>query len=564
MAMTIENAHKHVPLMFQAQTHGRCQIQRIRDGVSQAPQWADEWVDKAYPELPTLPENVRSRDYTINWRLITNAGMDDSAIRPVIGARGWPYYPGSSMKGIFRRACTKDQAATYCGATVKKNDFRPGALRFHGGYPIGTNWTKGLVDIVHPQQGWQVEDQSKKSAAFAQISLYKPTLRFGISSTDPDTDWDEVWAIWEKAIAMGLGSRVCAGYGHVETSGKATGERILYSTRLKGQGQAAKLLNGEAEFRPNVFRAGLRGHALRIFGGLTDERTAVQLVEELFGGVSGKGVVGLVGLRFQESSLVMPKFQAGTAYEQTGYEVEGELKLLLTRELTDAEQTAGQEAVLKKLMAQLMQFGMVLGGFGKSWRRADHRLFFEEYYDRHKPLIGCHWQWQGDRALVMDVQVRTLAHLGPFVEKLRQTAQDWMQLRGVVPSPNRSADWREAWHPGQVQVWGTANREECEAVRWLHGAYAPRSGPGQPEGSIYASQSKALTGRVGQVGRLWHRMYPRVGLAKDPANPKKQKPGVPSGYLELLTIFPDDSRETRQFLEFLESKPFGFERLWGD
>jgi CRISPR-associated protein Cmr6 len=39
---------------------------------------------------------------------------------------------------------------------------------------------------------------------------------------------------------------------------------------------------------------------------------------------------------------------------------------------------------------------------------------------------------------------------------------------------------------------------------------------------------------------------------------------VTAKYLELLTIFPDDSRETQQFLEFLETQPFGFERLWGD
>jgi CRISPR-associated protein Cmr6 len=555
--------HKKVPMMFRAQVGGRCQLQRlIKNQDPDIVQWADEWVDKVYPELPALGEQVKTRDYTIAWRLITNSGVDDSVIRPVIGARGWVFYPGSSMKGLFRRGCTKAQAQKYCGRTLKPGDWAPGSLRFQGGYPIDTSWTEGLVDIVHPQQGWQVEDQSKKSSAFAQISLYKPTLRFGISSTDAETDWDEVWAIWEKAIATGLGSRVCAGYGHVETTGKAVGERILYSTKLKGQGQAPKLLTGVAEFRPNMFRSGLRGHALRIFGGLTDGKTAVRLVEELFGGVSGKGVVGLVGLRFQESSLAMPKFQEGTSYEQTGYEVEGELKLLLTRDLAAAD-----EAALKKLLGQLMRFGMVLGGFGKSWRRSDHRLFFEEYYDndRYKPLIGCHWQWQGDSALRWGA-VRELAELRGLIDRLRQVAQEWMQLRGVVANPARSADWRETWHPENVQVWGRMadSREESEAIRWLHGAYQPAIVAGQRSGSIYDSQSKTLTGRVGQVGRLWHRMYPHVRLLNDPDNPKRPKPSVTAKYLEFLTIFPDDSRETQQFLEFLETQPFGFERLWGD
>ena len=71
-------------------------------------------------------------------------------------------------------------------------------------------------------------------------------------------------------------------------------------------------------------------------------------------------------------------------------------------------------------MKALTCFAMLLGGFGKSWRRADHRLFFPEYYpnffndtgEDRKPLIGCHWQWLGERALLGDVQVRKLETLG--------------------------------------------------------------------------------------------------------------------------------------------------------
>ncbi len=86
------------------------------------------------------------------------------------------------------------------------------------------SWTEHLLDIVHPQQNWQVKEDVRTSGAFVQISLYKPTLQFGISSTTPDVDWDEVWHIWEKALATGLGCRVSAGYGQPE---QQTGE-ILY------------------------------------------------------------------------------------------------------------------------------------------------------------------------------------------------------------------------------------------------------------------------------------------------------------------------------------------------
>jgi CRISPR-associated protein Cmr6 len=420
---------------------------------------------------------------------------------------------------------------------------------------------------VHPQQGWQVGDRDvRKVGALSQISLYKPTLRFGISSSNPDVDWDEVWGIWEKAIATGLGSRVCAGYGHVEMQAESimnAGPKVLYETCLRGQGQASKLLDDvTGEFRPNIFRAGLRGHALRIFSGLTDGKTATRLVEELFGGVSGHGVVGMVGMRFHESSLILPIFQEGSPYEQVEYKVEGKLSLLLARPLDDGS----QEKVLKQLLAKLVQFSMVLGGFGKSWRRSDHRLFFDEYYKegRYKALIGCHWQWVGEVPMRSDSQVQRVDKLGPFIDQVRSTAEDWMRLRGVTPSPTRSANWREAWHPQRVQVWGrlVGEQDASEAILWFHGPYQPRIGSTK-EGSIYKSQSASLTGKVGQVGRLWHRMYPRVKIVKNPDPNGKPIPRGTEEYLELLTIFPDASPECKGLLEFLASKPFGFERLWG-
>ncbi|MBE9030845.1 RAMP superfamily protein [filamentous cyanobacterium LEGE 11480] len=558
--MTIENPHDHVPLMFQAQANGRCQIQRLqRYSDPQAVQWTDEWVDKAYPELPTLPENVQTREYTINWRLITNAGMDDIAIRPVIGARGWPFYPGSSMKGIFRRACNEAQARKYCGSVGSRSDFKPGSLRFHGGYPIDDTWTENLVDIVHPQQAWQVETpntRDKKGGAFAQISLYQPTMQFGISSDAADVDWDEVWGIWEQAIATGLGGRVCAGYGQVKGA-KRDAAKLLYTTFLKGQGQAPKRLDGKGEFRPNIFRAAVRGHALRIFAGLTDERTAQRLVETLFGGVRGKGTVGLVILQFQTSKLSMDMFGSGS-YAQPTYEVEGQLSWLL------AKKVDGDLATLKRLIGKLTQFAMVLGGFGKSWRRADHRLFFDEYYeDGYKGLIGCHWQWTDPRYWIQDVQVHRIRDFHVLIDRTQQAAIAWMATQGVKPQTVQRPFLREAWHPQNVQVWGrmAADREESEAIHWFHGPYQQAMRKlGVPEGSIYKS---SLTGQVSQVGRVWHRMYPWIKVVADPSDPKKPKPVKTAQFIELLTIFPDESAESERFLEFLADGPFEFERLWG-
>ncbi|MGD2182157.1 RAMP superfamily protein [Lusitaniella coriacea] len=551
----IPNAAQKVPMMFRAQTAGRCQLQRIaRDAESDVERWTDEWTDRAHPVPSSSPQNIQTKTYTLSWRFVTNGGQDDGIIRPVIGAFGLPYYPGSSMKGVFRRVCTPQQADRYCGKKLTGGDFEPGILRFHGGYPTDDRWQEGLVDIVHPQQNWQVKSDRKDGGAFALISLYKPTLRFGISSTKPEkTDWEEVWELWERAIAQGLGCRVCAGYGQPsEVQGKR-----LYRCTLKGQGAAPKLLNDEGEFRPNLFRASVRGHALRIFGGLCQPREAEDLVQTLFGGVKGNATVGLLAMNFRDTRLSVQDY--GTdPYAVPAYQVEGQLNWLLTRELPPEEKEA-----LIALMRSLMRFSMLLGGFGKSWRRTDHRLFYPEYYEgrQSKALIGCHWQWT-DRSLMYDSRVRKLEQVGQFIDDVRKAAKTWMEIQGVAVHNSYATGWREAWHPDKVQVWGreAEDDEDCEAVRWFHGPYRRAIREARiPEGSIYRT---SVAGSMNQVGRLWHRMYPIVRLVKDPKNPKKPIAKKTRRFLELLTFFPNGTPESDAFLTFLESEQQEFQKLW--
>ncbi len=555
----IPDAAKKVPLMFQAQTAGRCQLQYLKKDVTQqdAERWASEWVEKAYPKSPDFGTEVETRTYTINWRFVTNAGQDDGIVRPVIGAYGWPFYPGSSMKGIFRNACTPEQAERYCGKPLNGGDFAPGILRFHGGYPVDENWQQKLIDIVHPQQDWQVKTDQKPAGAFVQISLFKPKLKFGISSNIPltESEWETIWQIWEKAFSTGIGCRVSAGYGQPK---KLTGE-VLYRVQLQGQGAAAKLLDKTGEFRPNMFKAALRGHALRIFGGLTNSKTADRIVETLFGGVQDEGTVGLLGITFRETALELNDFGVGS-YAVPTYKVEGQLSWLLTQKIPETEREA-----LQKLIKTLTQFAMLFGGFGKSWRRADHRLFYPEYYDTEtpKPLIGCHWQWSGERCLIKDVKVRKLEKVGEFIDEVRQVAQDWLELQGITPNPQQKANWRETWHPETVEIWGRQTREgaeDCEAVRWLHGPYREALPKARiTEGSIYRT---SVTGELGNIGRLWHRMYPVIALKKNPDDPSKAIPRNTNQFFELLTFFPDNSEDSDEFLEFLESEQKIFQKLW--
>lgn len=562
--MSVPEAWKKVPLMYRAQAAGRCQLQYAASG--DVNDWADEWTEQAFPVAPSFledfSESVRvSRPYTFTWRFVTNGGQDDGIIRPVIGARGWPFYPGSSMKGIFRQACSLAQAVKYCGDT---DDIKPGILRFHGGYPTSTAWTENLVDIVHPQQGWQVKSNSESHSAFTQVSLHRPEFVFGISSdrSDEETDWETVWQIWEKAVASGLGCRVSAGYGQ---AAGVKGELLGRPVGLQGMGQAPKLINNKTgEFRPNVFRAAVRGHALRIFGGLSTADKAEELVKVLFGGIQGEAVAGYVGMAFETAELEIENY-GNEPYTQPAYDVKGTLRWLLTRPIDDDE----ERKALAVLIESLTRFAMVFGGFGKSWRRADHRLFYPEYYDRGgKPLIGCHWEWAGDGTLVYHNRVRRLAQVAEFVDSVRQAAMDWMRIRGVGSGSGYAKEWREAWHPDAVQVWGriAEDDEDSEAIEWFHGPYQKGSRTLRTtDKKIYETD---VVGRIGskrsgpaKVGRLWHRMYPWVNVTENPEDRRRPNIIHTDKYFELLTLFPDDSIEFRQFLAYLEEQD-EFEKLW--
>lgn len=549
--MPVPNAHSKVPLMFRSQIQGRSQLHYPRTG--DAERWVSEWIEKVYDKPIDFGKEVKTDTFKFNWRLVTNGGQDDGMIRPVIGAFGIPFFPGSSMKGVFRRVCHADQALRYCG-----NGDQPGILRFHGGYPTQDyDWTNNLLDLVHPQQGWQVQTNNTRQkpqgeSAFALVSLFEPEFQFAISSTEnlSDEEWQTIWDLWKSAIASGLGCRVSAGYG-MPKNAQTPKERLIGKFHLKGEGLATKNLSGEVEFRPNMFKAAIRGHGLRIFGGLTTADNAKKIIEQLFGGITGEGSVGLVKMSWQNRKIRFAEFYG--PYREDIYSAEGDLQWILTSSLPQE-----QKIVLSKLIKLLTRFAMLLGGFGKSWRRADHDLFYPEYYEtRHrKPLIGCHWQYGKQSQLPCNL-ITTVDDITPFLEELRTFAQKWLELQNIGTN-NNGCNWREAWTPNKVQVWARVaeHNEDSEAIHWFHGAYRQ-----QPQGSIYRTN---LTGNIHQISRIWHRMYPKFSLEPNPNNPKKPVIEDSENYLEILVVFPDNSPEFTSFQNYLNSNNIDFQKVWGN
>ena len=213
---------EQIPMMYRAQVSGRCSLQ-FAGNNEDLEQWRDEWVypnsnNKNQPRYqhkePTL--GIVDKSYRIKiefpYRLFSNCGQD-SILRPALGKNGIPFIPGSSIKGLFRRACTSEQAIKYCG---DNKQLVPGILRFHRAYPIG-DWagTKQvsirrnrqiisetryrIIDVIHPQQKRQVEGGGSPKA-LASISFYQPTCIFELSSSNTDIKWKEVEEILLKAL----------------------------------------------------------------------------------------------------------------------------------------------------------------------------------------------------------------------------------------------------------------------------------------------------------------------------------------------------------------------------
>jgi CRISPR-associated protein Cmr6 len=105
-------------------------------------------------------------------------------------------------------------------------------------------------------------------------------------------------------------------------------------------------------------------------------------------------------------------------------------------------------------------------------------------------------------------------------------------------------NWREAWHPDKVQVWGRiAKNGQSRAVHWFH--------------DTNRLKDSSLAGKMGQIGRIWHRMYPRYGIQDGKLTHRENE------YVELLTIFPDESdNKSQQFMNFLATEDSGFKPLW--
>jgi len=554
---TVDSAAERVPMMYRAQVRGRCSLQYGRD-EKDLKRWTTEWVnpDTANGDQPKAqqPEPVLGWDGDIYrmkvefpWRVFTNGG-EDSIFRPAIGKNGIPIIPGSSIKGLFERLARshkneeiRREIRRYCGDADHQ-----GLLRFHGAYPVG-DWagTKKvridggqsrveetryrMVDVVHPQQSRQVgQNKGKSPQAIATVSFFEPEFIFELSCQPKlrldETGWKKVGGLLRRALRPGLGGKTSSGYGLYVLPK----DKYALNIRLSGTGVRSLLRSNEPEFRPNLFKATLRGHAFRLLSGVCkDEQKVKRVVDHLFGGTRKPGSVDI----YWDMSG-KPQFNTQGREKTPVYQATGTLRL-------DAQ---GRDLTFGR---QLVLFSYLMAGWGKSWRRAWHTGpagwhpgFMPHYTTR---AIGCHWQWLDSEEINLP-DVSTPEKLQQFLRQLRQQCQQYLGL-STQSSGNQYLGWRETWHPERVTVYASRT-PQSNAISLFH--------DDEFKTTLAIGGKETNDRRPKAFSCVWHRMLP---LEED--------------YLEIVTLFHGNRRlwkrdEVDQLLPFCSLlEEDNFRRVYG-
>ena len=596
---------------YRAQVLNRCQRQfvtaRPRDATetwrSPIQKWHDEWKQgvrrdpfKGRQRSEIVAPNLIVVTAQIDWRLITNSGLDEGFIRPVIDSHGWPLVPGSSMKGLFRREWKRQGLDVHllqrlCGSSAGSDRMHAGALRFHGAFCLNHAWMEGSLDLTHPQQAWQVgfhrNQDENKPKAIAVVSLSKPKLTIAISykpNSISEAERLEVKRVLKDALGAGIGGRTAAGYGRVRGQ---TSFLELFRCEILGQGIASKLLDihSTAEFRPVLFRASIRCMALRLFSGLLPEEQALAEVDFLFGSLKGEDgpTVGVLLSHFENTEPI----EVGTPASPVGHQrwqfkppkvlrVQGGLVWETRHNLLSNEQARA----VGDLLAALHGLVMSLGGFGKSWRRVDHRIFplrnGSHYYS--KTPLGCHWEWIHVPASNQWLNVQSTQDLQTLISKARSLARAWLTQKGISIPREVHPSWREVIHPHKMNIWTrpAQSPDDCAAINWFHNDRIISSIRGLEECRFKGTSLVGQSRPPSRVGHVWHRMLPlqdSVHGYRTVGDQGRQGQLITTDvwngpFLEILTFFSTTTplRDEQRFVQLLDrGAGVGFTRLrWSD
>jgi CRISPR-associated protein Cmr6 len=150
---------------------------------------------------------------------------------------------------------------------------------------------------------------------------------------------------------------------------------------------------------------------------------------------------------------------------------------------------------------------MSLGGFGRGWRRPDHRIFYSSY---DKTPLGCHWQWRQPSTLPAWIHVQSASELAQLLKRSQNLASRWLEVK--KHRTGAAAPWREALHPQRTRIWTRTAQgpSDAKAVAWFHRSPERRQAANEERDPCNLKHT-ILAGQMNQVGLIWNRLLPLLG-----------------------------------------------------
>lgn len=284
---------------------------------------------------------------------------------------GVPYIPSSSLKGAIRAAAiqlqldTKEEINRILGTL----DNGVACVQILDAFPTAPCLS---VDMANPQWHWQENQVKYNPEPHALLSMSEPELLIGLLATsrianrnDVQSDVNKVRIWLEKALNMGIGSRVSGGYGRTNLSTNVS-DNLPHSSSQNFQLWTQGMYGADtqqAEFRPVALRGMLR-YWFRSFAlGIYPPNQCKELEATLFGTIEPKSKSGTIRIAVE----LEKDEKSDLAYFYEG-------KILL--EAKSAEHLT--------LIEKILQLSSHLAGIGRGSRRPLHW--------NHPRMRGCHLQ----------------------------------------------------------------------------------------------------------------------------------------------------------------------------
>ncbi|MGI2906701.1 RAMP superfamily CRISPR-associated protein [Tolypothrix sp. VBCCA 56010] len=438
---------------------------------------------------------------------------------------GVPYVPSSSLKGAIIAAAiqlkldTKEEINRILGTL----DSGIACVQILDAFPTAPCLS---VDMANPQWHWQENQVKYNPEPHALLSMSEPELLIGLIPTsrianrnDAQNDVNKVRSWLEKALNIGIGSRVSGGYGRTNFSNNLP-HSSSHNFQLWTQGMYGADTQ-QAEFRPVALRGMLR-YWFRSFAlGIYPPSECKELEATLFGTIEPKSKSGTLRIAVE----LEKDEKSNLAYFYKG-------KILL--EAKSAEHLT--------LIEKILQLSSHLAGIGRGSRRPLHW--------NHPRMRGCHLQlsdfvlpgdktdWKdfikqvSDAFLVVQPPQGTPVLINPDNPRSQDILNTNAQIYLITN--------RDLKHPQDVRDWEKEGNTPAVRGKGLELLYSNPKFKGVSRDNLGNPQ---VGGKLG---------IPSFVLIKSNFPNSKQ-------HYQTVTIFGSDNPQRRNFINALQA---GYIRVW--